>query len=169
MTTKARRSNQCAQSRGRRHIDVVSTLARGIDLSGCPSRLETHGRGRSDSRWLLGVLAGALLQRRNARTDHAEKLLAEALDDLVGAVADVASGDIGAQRRYAGATSRIVLHGSPELVTAFHMFQADATTSTVDGRRRFMHALQVARRELGRPPVDEHAARMLLFGPGDPK
>lgn len=77
---------------------------------------------------LLGVGVGAYLSRRNARRDHADKLLAEALNELVSAVADVAGGNVDARRRYAGATSRIVLYGSPELVSAFHAFQADATT-----------------------------------------
>lgn len=118
---------------------------------------------------LLGVGVGAYLSRRNARHDHADKLLAEALNELVSAVAHVAGGDVDARRRYAAATSRIVLHGSPELVSAFRAFQADATTETEDGRRRFISALQSARRELGRSPVDEAAAAVLLFGHGGPR
>jgi hypothetical protein len=117
---------------------------------------------------LVGVLAGAFLSRRNARSDHAEKLLAEALNDLVASIAEVAAGDAAAQRRYAGATSRIVLHGSPDLVAAFHAFQVEPTTGTTDGRRRLLAALQAARRELGRSVVDEEAAAVLLFGPRGP-
>jgi hypothetical protein len=113
---------------------------------------------------LVGVAAGAFLARRNERRAHADRLLAEALNDLVGAVADVAGGDEVAKRRYAGATSRVVLHGSPALVEAMRAFQEDPTTGTVDGQRRFIAALQAARRELGRPGVDEGAAAVLLFG-----
>lgn len=54
---------------------------------------------------LIGVFAGAVLSRRNARRDHVDKLLADALNDLVGAIAEVASGDQAAQRRYSAATS----------------------------------------------------------------
>lgn len=113
---------------------------------------------------LTGVFVGAFLSRRNARRDHADKLLADALNDLVSAVADVAGGDPTGQRRYSSATSRIVLHGSPALVAAFENFQLDATTGTPDGRRRFIAAVQLARRELGRGPVDEKAAATLFFG-----
>jgi hypothetical protein len=113
---------------------------------------------------LVGIVIGGLLARRNARRDHADQLLAEALSDLVGAI-----GDHEAQRRYASAVSRIVLHGSPELIAAFEAFQRDATTKTEDGRRRLIAALQSARRELGRDRVDERAAGVLLFGPGSPR
>jgi hypothetical protein len=114
---------------------------------------------------IAGVVIGAFLSRRNARQDHADKLLADALNDLVAAVAEVANGDQTAQRRYASATSRIVLHGSPELVEAFCAFQVGATTADEDGRRRFKAAVQTARREFGRKPVSDEAATVLLFGP----
>lgn len=113
---------------------------------------------------LVGIVLGALLTRRNARRDHADKLLADALNDLVSAIAEVANGDQQAQRRYASSTSRIVLHGSPALVAAFREFQTDPTTGSSDGRRRLVKALQAARQELGREPVDEEAAALLLFG-----
>lgn len=118
---------------------------------------------------LLGVVVGGLLARRNARRDHADQLLAETLNDLVAAIADVAAGDDEAQRRYASAVSRIVLHGSPTLIAAFEAFQRDATTETEDGRRRLIAAVQSARHELGRDRVDEQAAGVLLFGPGRPR
>lgn len=114
---------------------------------------------------LVGIVVGAALARRNARRDHADRLLADALNDLVSAIADVAGGDHDAQHRYASATSRIALHGSPALVIAFQAFQRDATTATDDGRRRLIGALRASRRELGRPPVDEDAVALLLFGP----
>lgn len=114
---------------------------------------------------LVGVAVGAVFARRNARSDHADKLLADALNDMVAAIADVAAGDESAQRRYASATSRIALHGSPELIAIFGEWQRHATTLTDDGRARLIAALQASRRELGRPPIDEDTARLLLFGP----
>lgn len=87
----------------------------------------------------------------------------------MGAIADVAAGDREAQRRYASALSRIVLHGSPKLIAPFEAFQRDATTESEDGRRRLIAALQSARRELGRDPIDERASGVLLFGPGHPR
>jgi hypothetical protein len=119
---------------------------------------------------LAGVIIGGLLARHNARQDHADKLLAEALNDLVSAIAAVAGGDEEAQRRYASATSRIALHGSPALVDSFAEFQEEATTHTSEGRARLLRALQNARAELGRPAVDDERAQILLFGatPGRP-
>jgi hypothetical protein len=113
---------------------------------------------------LVGVLVGALLSHRNARREQADRLLADALDSVVTAVADVAAGDHTAQRRYAAAVSRIVLHGSPGLAEAFRSFQLDATTGTSDGRRRFIVAVDAARRELGRRPLPDDVAEVLLFG-----
>lgn len=118
---------------------------------------------------LTGVIIGAYLARRNERRAHADRLLAEALNDLVAAIADVAAGDQSAQRRYASATSRVALHGSAELVDALRGFQVDATTGTDDGRQRFLAAVQAARQTLGRPAVDDAAARILLFGPERPQ
>lgn len=116
---------------------------------------------------VAGIVVGAVLARRNARRSHADELLADALNDLVSAIADVAGGDADAQRRYASATSRIALHGSPELVEAFRAFQRNANTGTDDGRRRLIAALQAGREELGRRRVDDDAARVLLFGADD--
>ncbi len=118
---------------------------------------------------IAGVVIGAFLSRRNARRDHADKLLADALNDLVAAIAEVANGDSSAQRRYAAATSRIALHGSPELVDAFHAFQLDANTGTEDGRHRLIEAVQAARHELGRRALDEAIAAVMLFGPDGPR
>lgn len=113
---------------------------------------------------LVGIVVGAVLARRNAREEHADKLLADALNDLVSAIADVAGGDADARRRYASAISRIALHGSPDLVEAFRAFQRNPTTCTDDGRRRLIAALQAGREELGRRRIDDDAARVLLFG-----
>jgi hypothetical protein len=109
---------------------------------------------------LLGAFVVAFLSRRNARNDHADKLLAEALNDLVAALAADANGDLEARQRYSAAMSQIVLHGSPELVAAFRAYRSDPN------RELLIAAVQAARRELGRPPVDTADAAMLLFGAG---
>lgn len=115
---------------------------------------------------VVGVGIGALLTRRNERRAHADRLLADTLDDLVSAIADVANGDPDAQRRYAGATARLALHASPRLVETFRNFQMEANTVTTDGRRRLVAAIQGARRELGRPEANAESASILLFGQG---
>ncbi len=113
---------------------------------------------------VVGVAIGAQLTRRNERSAHADRLLADTLDDLVSAIADVANGDPDAQRRYAGATARLALHASPALVETFRAFQVEANTVTQEGRSRLIEALQAARRELGRGEADSEAAAVLLFG-----
>ncbi len=114
---------------------------------------------------LAGVVAGAALARHNERRAHAGRLLTDALDDLVVAIANVVGGaGREARRAYAAANARIVLHGSPAVVDAFRALQVDPTTGTEDGRMRLLAAFQEARRELGRPPVDPKAASVLLFG-----
>ena len=121
---------------------------------------------------LVGVIVGAAinaaLSRRNERRAHADRLLAETLNDLVGSVADVAGGDAAARRRYASTPARIALYGSPELVAAVRSFQDASTTGTPEGRRRLVAAVQSARRELGRAAVDDEAVHVLLFGPATP-
>jgi len=115
-----------------------------------------------------GVVLGALLARRNERRSRSDVLLVEALNDATAAIAEAAVGTEGAQQRYASALARIGLHGSPEVVTAFRVFQDDATTLTEDGRDRLVAALQVARRRLGHGAVSELDLQVLLFGPGGP-
>lgn len=121
--------------RDRRDLIVVRGRATAGSGRRATVRWRQHTRGAIDIVLpiivgLAGIFIGALLTRRNARIDHADKLLADALNDLVAAIADVAGGDVEAQRRYAAATSRIVLHGSPQLVAAFRAFQDDATTAS---------------------------------------
>jgi len=112
-----------------------------------------------------GVALGALLARRNDRRAHADRLLAEALNDLVAAVAEVANGGgLDAQARYASATGRIALHAPSEVVEAFRAFQADATTGTADGRAQLLHALQTARRTTGADAVTDEQLAILIFG-----
>jgi hypothetical protein len=91
---------------------------------------------------VIAAGVGAYLTRRNDRAGHTDRLLAEALNDMVAAIAEVAGGaGPEAQARYASATSRIALHASPAVVAAFRAFQEDATTYTSDGRARLMEAL----------------------------
>src|ERR1700722_14649353 len=64
---------------------------------------------------VLGAALTALLTRRNKRLSHADELLAQAVNDAIDAIADVAAGTAhDAQARYASAVSRIALHGSPQ-------------------------------------------------------
>lgn len=112
-----------------------------------------------------GVLLGGFLARRNEKQAQGDRLLVEALNDAVTAIAEVAGGGGGAaQNRYASATSRIALHASPEVVARFRQFQDDATTATADGRARLIAALQEARRELGHGRVGDDDLYVLLFG-----
>jgi hypothetical protein len=115
---------------------------------------------------VLGVILGAWLSRRNERRASTERLLVEAINDLVAAVAGVAQGIPGAQAQYASALGRVALHGSPNVVRAFRNHQEDATTITPAGRRLLRAAIQEARKELGHPPLDEGDLSVLLFGAG---
>jgi hypothetical protein len=118
---------------------------------------------------LGGVILGGLLSRRNERQAHGERLLVEALNDAVTAIADVAGGEgKTAQNRYASATSRIALHASPEVIAKFRDFQNDPTTATKDGRARLIAAIQAARRELGHGQADDDDMAVLLFGNSEP-
>jgi hypothetical protein len=115
-----------------------------------------------------GVTLGALLNRQNERRARADLLLVDALNDAVAAIAEVAhSRGASGQSRYASATSRIGLHGSPSVVRAFRRFQDDAETGTQDGRSRLLDAIHVAREELGQAPVDDADLAILVFGPGE--
>jgi hypothetical protein len=60
--------------------------------------------------------------------------------------------------------SRIALHASPEVISQFRDFQADATTATEDGRERFIAAVQRARLELGHGRADDADLSDLMFG-----
>lgn len=115
---------------------------------------------------VAGVALGAWLARRNEKRAATERLLVEAINDVVDGIARVAQeGTPDAQARYAGALARVALHGSPEVVRAFSHHQEDATTITPEGRRRLIAAMQQSRLELGRQRVDERDLAMLLFGP----
>jgi hypothetical protein len=114
---------------------------------------------------VIGVALGAWLARRNEKQAATERLLVEAVNDLVDSVAGVAQGNPGAHARYASALGRVSLHGSPEVVRAFRDHQDDATTVTPEGRRLLMAAIQAARKELGHQPLDESDLEVLLFGP----
>ncbi|MDO8213537.1 hypothetical protein [Conexibacter sp. CPCC 206217] len=118
---------------------------------------------------LGGIGLGALLSRHNERRSHADRLLVDALNDLVSAVAEVANGGgLDAQARYASAAARIALHAPGEVVEAFRAFQVNATTGTADGRSRFLHALQTARRATGADDVTNDQLAALIFGPPRP-
>ena len=113
---------------------------------------------------VIGVSLGAWLAQRRDKHASDERLLVEALNDMVGGIADVANGVSGADARYASALARVVLHGSPRVVGALCAFQEDATTVTPQGRGRLVAALQEARRELGHPGLPDEQAVTLLFG-----
>ncbi len=114
-----------------------------------------------------GITLGALLSRRNERRAHADRLLTEALNDAVRAIASIAGGaGPEAQREYASALSRVALHGSPSVVATLRRFQDDATTVTDGGRDRLLAVVAAARAELGHRPADEGDLRILLFGAG---
>ncbi len=118
---------------------------------------------------LGGVILGGLLARRNEKKAQGERLLVEALNDAITAIAEVAGGEgPPAQNRYASAISRIAMHASPNVVIKFREFQDDATTVTPDGRERLIAAVQEARRELGHGPVDDDDLNVLLFGARHP-
>jgi ElaB/YqjD/DUF883 family membrane-anchored ribosome-binding protein len=113
----------------------------------------------------LGVVLGAHLARRNERAGSSDRLLAEALDEVVSSIADVASGQgASARAQYASAVSRIALHASPAVVHSFRCFQDHATTYTQEGRERLLEALQLARRDLGHEPAASDDLRALRFG-----
>lgn len=116
---------------------------------------------------LAGVGPGAFLNRRNDKRARADRLLVDSLNDAVASIAEVAA-DVGgreAQARYAPAVSRIAVHGSPAVVTAFRRFQDGTTTVTDEGRARLLDAVQAARRELGHKSASSADVAVLLFGP----
>lgn len=113
---------------------------------------------------VVGVALGGWLARRNEKRATTERLLVEAVSDVVDGIAGVAQGVAGARARYAAALARVALHGSPEVVRAFRYHQEDGTTITSEGRRRLIAAMQQARLELGRQKLDERDLEVLLFG-----
>ncbi|MGN6258347.1 MAG: hypothetical protein ACTHN3_11450 [Solirubrobacterales bacterium] len=114
---------------------------------------------------VAGVALGAWLARRNEKQAATERLLVEAINDLVDAVAGVAQGVPNAQAQYGSALARVALQGSPEVVRAFRHHQEEATTITPEGRRRLIAAIQQARKELGHQPLDDRDLEVMLFGP----
>jgi hypothetical protein len=114
---------------------------------------------------VVGVALGAWLARRNEKRATTERLLVEAISDVVDGIAGVAQGIPDAPARYAAALARVALHGSPEVVQAFSHHQEEATTITPEGRRRLVAAMQQARLELGRQQLDQQDIEVLLFGP----
>lgn len=116
---------------------------------------------------VVAVAVGAWLSRRHGKRAQAERLLVEALNDAMAAIAGVASGaGVEAQRLYASAVSRIALHGSPEVVAAFRQFQDDPTTVTESGRARLVKAVHMSRAELGHRAAVDGDLRVLRFGAG---
>jgi hypothetical protein len=113
-----------------------------------------------------GVILGALLTRRNERRLRADDLLAQALNDAVAAISEVAGGSGDARALYASAVSRVALHAPPDVVESWRRFQDDATTTTEDGRTRLVAAIQSARTQLGHDPVPDADLHILLFGSG---
>jgi hypothetical protein len=112
-----------------------------------------------------GIALGAWLSRRNEKRATTDRLLVEALNDLVSAIADVANNVPNAQARYASAVSRVGLHGPPSVVAAFCRFQDQANTGTLEGRKRLISAVQQARLALRHETVDDDDLATLFFGP----
>ena len=113
---------------------------------------------------LGGVLLGGFLASRNEKKARTERLLVEALNDAVTAIAEVAGGDSRGQQLYASAASRIALHASPELVAEFRRFQDCGSTVGADGQHRLVAVLQAARAELGLDEASTEDIAVLLFG-----
>lgn len=119
----------------------------------------------------VGVVLGARLTRQNEKVATSERLLLEAINDALSAIAKTANSkgkDTGAKADYASAMSRIGFHASPPVIAAFRRFQDDATTVTLDGQARLLTALNLARKALGQDEVSESDLAVLLFGPGGP-
>jgi hypothetical protein len=115
---------------------------------------------------LIGVVLGGVLNRRNEKRAETERLLVDALNDAIAAIADVAQTQSReAQARYGSAVGRIALHAPPHVITAFRRFQDDANTIDADGRSRLLTAVQLARHDLGHESADEGDLGVLLFGP----
>jgi hypothetical protein len=118
----------------------------------------------------LGSLLTALLTRRNERRSRGDDLLAQAANDAIDAISQVARGTSpDAQARYASAVSRVAMHGAPQVVAAWRSFQDDATTETNDGRARMVAAIQSTREQLGHGSASDADLHVLLFGPGGPR
>lgn len=118
---------------------------------------------------LGGVLLGGYLARHNDRISRREQLLINGLNDAISAIAVISTGDKSGEARYASATSRIALHGSPTVVAAFRHFQDVADTSLTEGRSRLIAAIQQARSELGHGDASNGDIAILLFGKSLPR
>lgn len=117
---------------------------------------------------VIGVLCGALLNRRNEKQAEADRLLVSALNDAMIAIAEVAQGGgREALARYASAKARIALYASPTVVTAFRRFQDDANTVTADGRALLIDIVLAVRHELGKQATSQTDIEKLVFGRED--
>lgn len=114
---------------------------------------------------LGGVVLGALLTRRHDKQATMERLLVEALNDVVGAIADAANGVPGAGARYASGMSRLALHGDAEVVRAFARFQEITNTGSKEGRDALVAAIHEARQRLKLGELRDEEVSTLLFGP----
>ncbi len=113
---------------------------------------------------LIGVIFGALLNRRNEKQAEADRLLVSALNDAMIAIAEAAQGgNREAMSRYASAMARIALYASPTLVTAFCRFQDEANTVTAEGRRLLIDVVLAVRHELGKQPTERSDIEKLVF------
>jgi hypothetical protein len=114
---------------------------------------------------LAGVGLGGLLARRNEKRAQSERLLVEALNDAMTAIAHVAAGDEpAAQGRYASAVSRIALHAPPTVLSEFRRFQEVGNTTAPEGRTRLIAAIQSARSELRHGRAENDDIAYLIFG-----
>lgn len=118
----------------------------------------------------LGTALTALLARSNERRARRDEPLADAANDAIDAIAEVAAGTSReALAHYASAVSRVALHGSPEVIATWRCFQADATSKTDDGRRRLVAAVQAVRSQLGHGAATDADLYVLMFGQGRPR
>lgn len=117
---------------------------------------------------LGGIALGGVLTRRNERRAQGERLLVEAFNDAVSAIAKVSMGDQAAASGYLSAVTRIGLHSPPTVLEKFRDFQMDPTVETADGQARLIAAIQAARTELGYEQVKDADLAGLLFGKNRP-
>lgn len=115
-----------------------------------------------------GIVLGGFLSRRNERRAQGERLLVEAFNDAVSAIAEVSMGNEAAATGYLSAVTRIGLHSPPPVLKKFRDFQMDPTVETANGQARLIDAIQAARKELGYEQVQDADLAGLLFGRGRP-
>jgi hypothetical protein len=117
---------------------------------------------------VIGVLCGALLNRRNEKQAEADRLLVSALNDAMIAIAEAAQGGGSEVRaRYASAKARIALYASPAVVTVFRRFQDEANTATAEGRALLIDVVFAARHELGKQAANRSDIEKLVLGEED--